>query len=232
LSSCRELLVQAKSLNLDVVGISFHVGSGCKSPRSFAAAVSNAHSLFEEAEKIGYRFTYLDLGGGWPGTDDEGVKFSEIADCIRDQLDQLFPPEVDIIAEPGRFFVCESHTLVCNVFAKRAQTQESEFEEPNHTFLYYINDGVYQSFNCIFFDHASPQPELLKDKSKETLYKSTLFGPTCDSMDCVAKGIMIPELDVAEFIFFRNMGAYTCAAASPFNGFKAQPSIYYIDSFF
>lgn len=226
LSTCEDLLSLAKSLNLNVVGISFHVGSGCKSPQSFSAAVANAHSLFQEAEKIGYKFDFLDLGGGWPGTDNEGVTFTEISEAIRDQMDELFPPHVKIIAEPGRYYVSESHTLAVNVFAKREMQTESSKQ-----FLYYINDGVYQSFNCIFFDHASPQPELLETEERGNSFHSTIFGPTCDSMDCIAKGILLPELQVGEWIYFKNMGAYTCAAASPFNGFKAHPTIYYIDTF-
>jgi len=227
LATCKDLLSLAKSLNLNIVGISFHVGSGCKSAMSFAAAVANAHSVFKEAEAIGYHLNFLDLGGGWPGTDEEGVTFTEIANCVRPVLDELFPEDVEIIAEPGRYFVAESHSLAVNVFAKRAIAAKENTRE----FLYYINDGVYQSFNCIFFDHAHPKPELFsKENRNEEVYHSTLFGPTCDSMDCIAKGIMLPELEVGEWLYFRNMGAYTCAAASPFNGFKAYPSTYYISS--
>jgi ornithine decarboxylase len=228
LPQCKELLALAKSLQLNVVGVSFHVGSGCKSALSFAAAVQSAYKIFQEAERIGFRMTLLDLGGGWPGTDEEGVTFSEIANCIRPVLDELFPPHVQLIAEPGRFFVAQSHTLAVNVFAKRTIQQTGTNEK---SFLYYINDGVYQSFNCIFFDHAAPKPEVFTTTGRDmTTHKSTIFGPTCDSMDCIARDIMLPELEVGEWIYFKNMGAYTVAAASPFNGFKSFPNTFYIES--
>lgn len=220
------LLALAKELQLDVVGVSFHVGSGCMSAQSFADAVSNAHEVFQEAAKVGYYLTMLDLGGGWPGTEDGTINFPEIANHIRPLLDELFPPEVQIIAEPGRYFVAESHTLVVNVFAKRiVQNKENPDDKQ---FLYYINDGVYQSFNCIFFDHCEPKPLVLHPRNREKLYKCTIFGPTCDSMDCIGKDLLLPELEVGEWLYFKNMGAYTVAAASSFNGFKQSPTLHYI----
>jgi ornithine decarboxylase len=222
-----KLLALAKELQLDVVGVSFHVGSGCMSVQSFADAVSNAHEVFQEAAKIGYYMTILDLGGGWPGTDDEGhITFPEIANHIRPLLDELFPPEVEIIAEPGRYFVAESHTLVVNVFAKR--TVQSKVNPEEKEFLYYVNDGVYQSFNCIFFDHCEPKPLVLNPRDRATLHKCTIFGPTCDSMDCIGKDLLLPELEVGEWLYFKNMGAYTVAAASSFNGFKQSATHHYI----
>ena len=138
-------------------------------------------------------------------------------------FDELFPPHIRVIAEPGRYFVCEAFTLIANVFAKRKVGNKDEF-------LYYINEGVYQSFNCLFFDHVNLVPIVFGKKGRNELYSSTLFGPTCDSLDCIAKGVLIPELDVGDWLYWKNMGAYTLAASSSFNGFKARPSIFYIQS--
>jgi ornithine decarboxylase len=227
LDVCEELISTAKDLNLNLVGISFHVGSGCMSVASFESAITNAARIFKLAENYGYQFNLLDLGGGWPGNDSESsITFNEIAASIRPLLDALFDESVEIIAEPGRYFVAESHTLAVNVFAKRCMISESG----ERKFLYYINDGVYQSFNCIFFDHNSPKPIVLSPGDRSDLFRSTIFGPTCDSMDCIGKDILLPELEVGEWIYFRDMGAYTVAAASPFNGFKSCPSTYYIES--
>jgi diaminopimelate decarboxylase len=223
------ILSVAKQLNLNVVGVSFHVGSGCMSTSSFTAAITNAKRVFKQAEdKFGFKLNILDLGGGWPGTDDDGITFVEIANAIRPVLDELFPSSegVQLIAEPGRYFVAESHTLMVNVFGKRS------FQDDNGSkrFLYYVNDGVYQSFNCIFFDHAHPKPLVFSLEGRTEVYKSTIFGPTCDSLDCIAKDFDLPELHVGEWLYFKAMGAYTVAAASPFNGFKSSPTMYYIQS--
>jgi len=218
------ILKRAKELNLNVVGVSFHVGSGCMSAQSFTAAIQSAHRVFKQGEELGFEFTMLDLGGGWPGSDADGICFSDIATSIRPVLDSLFP-NVELIAEPGRYFVATSHTLVTNVFAKRCMEDET-----GKKFLYYINDGVYQSFNCIFFDHAAPKPVIFKPEGRTENFKCTIFGPTCDSMDCIAKDIYLPELKVGEWLLFKSMGAYTTAAASPFNGFKSHPTTFYICS--
>jgi len=221
----QKLLELAKELNLNLVGVSFHVGSGCMSTKSFESALRSARKVFDDAAKLGMNLTLLDLGGGWPGTDGDGILFSDIAKCVREVTDELFPPEVEVIAEPGRYFVAESHTLTTNVFAKR----KLDSEQGTH-FLYYINDGVYQSFNCIFFDHVHPKPLVYEPKDRTELHKCTIFGPTCDSMDCIAKDVYLPELEVGEWLYFKNMGAYTVAAASPFNGFKSMPNTFYVCS--
>jgi len=233
LDKVESLLTLAKELNLNVIGISFHVGSGCMSVKSFESAIKSAHWAFQVAQKIGYNFTLLDLGGGWPGTEDDKISFPVIADHIRPILDDLFSASVEIIAEPGRFFVAKSHTLVTNVFAKRLVEDSST---QTKQFLYYINDGIYQSFNCIFFDHVHPEPFVIrrdgeKPKSEiEPTFKCTIFGPTCDSIDCIAKDILLPELQVGDYLYFKNMGAYTTAAASHFNGFSSCPTTFYISS--
>jgi len=227
LDVCEELIATAKDLDLNLIGISFHVGSGCMSVASFESAITNSARIFKLAENYGYKFNLLDLGGGWPGNDsDSAISFNEIAAAIRPLLDALFDDDVKIIAEPGRYFVAESHTLAVNVFAKRAM--DSAYGEKKY--LYYINDGVYQSFNCIFFDHNNPKPIVFAPGERHELYRCTIFGPTCDSMDCIAKDILLPELEVGEWIIFKDMGAYTVAAASAFNGFQSCPTTYYIES--
>jgi len=220
------ILTKAKELNLNVTGVSFHVGSGCMSVNSFIAAIKSAKRVFNTAATLGFNFTMLDLGGGWPGTDNDGIIFTDIAAGIRPVLDELFSSEVEIIAEPGRYFVAESHTLAVNVFAKREMRDENNEKK----FLYYINDGVYQSFNCIFFDHAVPKPLVFELGNRTQQYKCTIFGPTCDSMDCIAKDIYLPELEVGEWLYFKDMGAYTTAAASPFNGFKSHATTFYVNT--
>jgi len=222
------LLSLAKELGLNIVGVSFHVGSGCMSVFSFEAAIRSAALVFQMSERMGMKLSLLDIGGGWPGTDrDCAVSFPEIANHIRPILDSLFADDVELIAEPGRYFVAESHTLAVNVFAKREVPATADEEK---RCLYYVNEGVYQSFNCVFFDHVHPTPLVLQLNGRTEPMKCTIFGPTCDSMDCIAKDIYMPELEVGEWLYFRNMGAYTTAAASPFNGFKAYPNTFYVQS--
>lgn len=60
----------------------------------------------------------------------------------------------------------------------------------------------------------------------DTLYPSTVFGPTCDSMDVLSRGVLLPKMDIGDWMYFQNMGAYTSAAASTFNGFPTTDKFY------
>ena len=99
-------------------------------------------------------------------------------------------------------------------------------------FAYYINDGVYGAFNNIMFDHAHVRPRILfhnsnnNVKNQGALFASTVFGPTCDSIDVIARSVLLPQLQVGDWMYFQNMGAYTMAAASSFNGFAPSDVCY------
>lgn len=56
------LLEVAKNIGVNVVGCSFHVGSGCESADSFADAIMNAKYVFELGKEMGFNMTILDIG--------------------------------------------------------------------------------------------------------------------------------------------------------------------------
>ena len=100
-------------------------------------------------------------------------------------------------------------------------------------FADYINDGVYGAFNCILFDHQTPQPYVLSLNgsfhvpASVPLRAASVWGPTCDSLDCVCSVVRLPAtLEVGDWLGFENMGAYTICAASQFNGFEVSKVIY------
>lgn len=213
------LLSVARSLGLSVVGVSFHVGSNSREPQLFARAIESARRVFDQGLALGFPMTLLDIGGGYPG--DQGFQklFDKIAYTINTSLAEHFPEEsgVRVIAEPGRFFVSSAFTLYTTVIAKR---------EAGGRPMYYLNDGVYGSFNCTVFDHAEPVPFAL-NSSDGPLRLCSLWGPTCDSMDMVLEDALLPELQPGDWVVFENMGAYTLCAASNFNGFQ-KPEVKYM----
>lgn len=256
-TEARKLVKLAAKIGVDVVGVSFHVGSGCYNPEAYVETIREAYTLFELGAKLGKPMTLLDIGGGWPGSE-EGVsgktmQFAEVAAAIRPLIDELFDESVQVISEPGRFYVTESGTLAANVIARRAnyavtsadeatdkddeKDDDTDAEKEVTSYLYYISDGVYGTFNAIIFDGMSPKPLLLNHKStgrcreggQEAKYKSTVFGPTCDSVDVVCRDLEVEELNVGDWLYFRNMGAYTTASGTQFNGFPL-PSCRFIIS--
>jgi len=218
LEQVEELLTIAKTLKLAVVGFSFHVGSGCKSVNNFYDAISDCRKAADVAKKLGISVEIIDIGGGFPGTD-RVIKFEDIAKRVNDGIQDFFADDLNenkirFIAEPGRYFAESTHTLVLNVIGKKKM-----MDEKGEIIVYYLNDGIYGSFGCIYFDHNNPTILPFNERDGK-LNRSRLFGPTCDSIDLIADEIMLPELAIGEWCYVENFGSYTIASSSNFNGFK------------
>jgi ornithine decarboxylase len=248
------LLRTAKELGLNVVGISFHVGSGARNPAAFPIAVGKARLAFDLATDMGFQMRVLDLGGGYSGNLTEGITMAKVAESLNAALDAHFPASsgVKIIAEPGRYFAEPSMTLHTRIFGKRVRERGAGVDSR----YYWIADGVYGSMNCQIFDHAeiktrpfpleAPAPRAPSadgndsgsdatmsdgDTNAPKMLPSTLYGPTCDGMDTLLRGCMLPELDVGDWLAWDNFGAYTLAAGSAFNGFDSQAvDVHYVVS--
>lgn len=192
-----------------MVGICFHVGSGCLDPPVFSKAIEAARELFDVAESVGYDFNLLDIGGGFPGeknTDITEVRhshfirrdfskvidyfsFPQFASIVNRSVDLHFPsPDITIIAEPGRYYVASAYTLACRVHSKREVHENGEFS----SMMYFINDGIYGSFQIVLYQKAINQdqevtkPFTLKS-AKEKRFKSSIWGPTMDAADEVIR---------------------------------------------
>jgi diaminopimelate decarboxylase len=230
LENVDELLTIAKTLKLEVTGISFHVGSGCSDANNFYNAINDCKTASDIAGKLGITIKIIDIGGGFPGLD-TNVRFEDIAKEVNNGINDFFGKEVlqdntiQFIAEPGRYFAQKSHTLVLNVIGKKIIQEETG----EKIIVYYLNDGVYGSFNCIYFDHGKPVILPFNERDGKR-FKSILFGPTCDSIDLISENVMLPELAIGEWVYVENFGAYTSASSSGFNGFKTSVCKYIFKS--
>jgi len=224
------ILAEAQKLGVKVVGVSFHVGSGCSDAEAHAQAARDALKVFEMGKQYGFSMNLLDIGGGFQGGIKVTPTLAEVAEKLLPVLSQ-FPEGTKFIAEPGRFFVAKSHTLVTNIHSRRVLYDEKT-NKPTQV-LYYINDGVYHSYNCIFFDHQHPHPLSMvvpgsADAEGRPVLPSTVFGPTCDALDCIIKDSDMPLMNVGEWLFTCDMGAYTNAALTHFNGFTGAITLLYM----
>jgi ornithine decarboxylase len=193
--------------------------------------------IFDQATALGFDMELLDIGGGFTGHFDAhgNVMFGEIANSINAALAQHFPSDmgVRVIAEPGRYFAETSATLMTPIYGQRNRIGPNGEVKKD----YWITDGLYGSFNCILYDAQNPgysivrSPLLPKPSSGGVTYKSTLWGPTCDSADCVYKDHDLPELRNGDWLQFPNAGAYTVAGACDFNGIEfTTPNKFYVFS--
>ncbi len=205
-----DLILEADKAGLVVEGLSFHVGSQTTNFDNYVQAINLAHSIFEEAKNRGYtKMNLLDIGGGFPAPYDSSVKpFSELAHKINSELDRLFPKEIQILAEPGRFMVATAATAVSKIIGKAMRDGKV---------CYYIDDGVYHTFSGILFDHCQYHLNSFKKGAKQIC---TVFGPTCDALDVVSMSEELPpNLELDDLLYSSNTGAYTIASSTPFNGF-------------
>jgi ornithine decarboxylase len=246
LTRCRDILTTAKRLEIAVVGVSFHVGSGCLDADAYDVALKNASDVFRIANSLGFEFSVLDIGGGFPGfvatdSDHPAPTFEQVAAVVNEGLDRHFSgfPDVTVIAEPGRFMCASAFTLATGVISVKMPAADSC--KPGDVGMCYINDGVYGSFNCLLFDHARVTPKSLKsylegdsnlascDVSLEKTALFSVWGPTCDGLDKINNSCELPaDLAPGDWLVFDNMGAYTLAAASTFNGFPRSQVKYHI----
>ncbi len=205
------LLRKAKSLGLRPAGVSFHVGSQSKNVENYLQALELSARIFEEAEKNDMPLKIMDIGGGFPiqHFDNEiGINFERMATQIRRQMKELFDKNVKFIAEPGRFLVGPAGMLVTQVIGRTFRNNKN---------YYYINDGIYGDFSGMVFDHCKYEFKTLRRGQK---FLSALAGPTCDSFDTLSTNEEMPELYVGDVVYVKNIGAYSCASATPgFNGF-------------
>jgi ornithine decarboxylase len=232
------LLQLAKNNGLNVVGVSFHVGSSCKNAKQYYSAIELARYTFKVAKKIGYELTVLDIGGGFAGHNDENSMqlLKDISSCVQNAMKDFFSdyvyndsdsnennfPLLKVIAEPGRFFVTTSHTLVVSIIGRKEKVIDNSL-----IFHYTIDEGRYSSFSAITYDYAEPEiiPYNNTDVQK---YKSVIFGNTCDSFDKVSPEIYLPKLSIGDKCYVQNFGAYTVSSASNFNGFSIKDFFYVI----
>lgn len=205
-----DLILAAVKEGLVVEGLSFHVGSQTTNFENFVQAINLAADIFKEARDRGYaRMNLVDLGGGFPAPYDETVKpFRVLAGKINAELERLFPKDIEILAEPGRFMIATAATSVVKIQGKAVRDGKV---------CYYVDDGVYHTYSGIIFDHCHYHMKAFR-KGREQI--CGVFGPTCDALDVISMSENLPaDLELGELLYSPNIGAYSHASSTHFNGF-------------
>lgn len=225
------VLAAAASALVLVRGFSFHVGSEAAAGTQFTNALHDAAAGFELAKKYGFTPDHIDIGGGFPGGTDVAAlaKFREHATAIRDAA-PLFPKGVRWLAEPGRFFSASSTILFVRVTSERPS-----YNYPGSQVIT-VNESTYGMFSNIMYDMQRPKFEKVEFNFEDTfdcsahtvsesLVPTVIFGQSCDSMDLIAEGVMLPRIKRGDYLKIDNMGAYSAVSCSTgfnggFNGFE------------
>jgi ornithine decarboxylase len=203
-----DLMVFARNNKLDVEGLSFHVGSQCTNVQNYIQAMHLTAAVFAEARTRGFELKLLDIGGGFPAHYDDTIPaFKSFARAINTELERLFPRPLEILAEPGRFLVASAATAVAKIIGKTVREGK---------LCYYVDDGVYHTFSGVIFDHCQYP---LKSFKKGPTQLCSVFGPTCDALDTISLAEQLPDMDLGDFVYAPNIGAYSAASSTSFNGF-------------
>jgi ornithine decarboxylase len=203
-----DLISEAFRIGLAVEGVSFHVGSQCTNFENFVQALNMAAAVMREAKARGVEIKILDIGGGFPVRYNRHVRpIGALAKKINAEIARLFPADLEILAEPGRFLVATAAFAVARVIGKAVRDAKT---------CYYIDDSVYHTFSGIIFDHCQYHIKAFKKGPTEIC---AVFGQTCDGLDTISQSEELPNLEIEDLVFSDNIGAYSNASATWFNGF-------------
>ena len=191
------------------IGLSFHVGSQCMHPISYAKGIKDIGNIIKKTKIIP---DYINIGGGFPAIYPDLVPqsldnyFEEIKKGLSNLKLEKLP---EILCEPGRALVAESGSTIVRVNLRKKQKL-------------YINDGTYGTL----FDAGTPNmvyPSRLIKNGKIISKKLTAFdfyGPTCDSMDYMKGPFLLPNnIKENDYIELGQLGAYGLTFRTQFNGF-------------
>lgn len=196
----------AKARQIDIKGISFHVGSGGNDGKIYYKTVQIAKILCDQLKQYGHNANTIDIGGGFLSDSNDFIKKVHY---IKGAYDKNY----NFISEPGRFFSSVSQDFFVKVIGKKPWKDG---------WRYTIDDSLYGQFSCIPFDQVTPnwvRIPLNENITVRNKTKGLLMGRTCDSVDVIAKSECMEELEVGDWLWFPNMGSYTNATANEFNGF-------------
>jgi len=191
------------------IGLSFHVGSQCMHPISYAKGISDIGNIIKKTKIIP---DYINIGGGFPAIYPDLVPqsldsyFEEIKEGLANLKLEKLP---EILCEPGRALVAESGSTIVRVNLRKKQKL-------------YINDGTYGTL----FDAGTPNivypSRLIKNKKiiSKKLTAFDFYGPTCDSMDYMKGPFLLPNnIKENDYIELGQLGAYGLTFRTQFNGF-------------
>lgn len=219
------LLTRAQTLGLIPYGISFHVGSQASNVLAWGNALEHIqNTLIHLKEVSGITLGAIDIGGGYPCThyasSEASVDLADIAEATFASYKKLlYQPK--LLLEPGRGMVASAGTLLVTVIAR--------IERNEHTWLF-LDAGVYNGlFETMAYQGSTRYrvTPLRQDfNAGEKMF--ALAGPTGDSPDVISRETLLPE-DIApgDVLVFHDVGAYTVAVTSNFNGFP-KPAVRFV----
>jgi diaminopimelate decarboxylase len=196
----------AKQLkNIDVKGISCHIGSQLTEIDPFVETLRKLKELLKQLKKMGLDIKYLNLGGGLGITynDEKPPHPLEYARALRETIGE---DKFTLILEPGRVIIGNAGILVTRVlYTKSAANKRFVIVDAGMNDL--IRPTLYNSFHAV-------QPVRM---THSTMVTATLAGPICETGDFLAKDRKMPPFGPGDLVAIMSAGAYGFSMASNYN---------------
>ena len=210
------LLSYAKSLGLDPIGFSFHVGSQTRKAAMWGPSLDALAEIWHTAKKAGHNLTLLNIGGGFPAFYGETIEApTEYAAAVMEQIISRFGKVPRIMAEPGRGLVAEAGLIVSEVLLVSRKS-----DRDMHRWVY-LDIGRFSGLAETEGEAIRYQFETPRDG--DPVGPCIMAGPSCDSADVLyeKRPMLLPiSLRAGDRVIIRNTGAYTSTYSSVcFNGF-------------
>ncbi len=217
-----ELLLKAKTLGLNPLGVSFHVGSQMIVLPPWDDAIAKSKRIFEATEKAGMKLEILNLGVGFPAKYKDPIpSIFEQGAYIKASLKKHFGDnQPKLQAEPGRYISAEAGVIVSEVIL----VSHNHKEDPKR--WVFLDVGKFTGL----IEPEAIQYEITTDKDGDKKVPVVIAGPTCDSVDIIYESTdyFLPEtLTVGDKVKLLATGAYTTTySAIAFNGFPPLKEVY------
>jgi len=217
LDHAKTLMMRANAMNLDPIGLSFHVGSQQTATAAHEAAIARVGMLFTDLKQAGVNVRMVNLGGGYPiRYRDDIPGIDQFANAIMSAMTAHFGNDLpEMIVEPGRFIVGDAGVISSEVVLVCQRAPE------NPVRWVYLDIGRFGGLaetegEAIKYRIATPHD------GKKT-GPVAIAGPTCDGADIMyeSAGYRLPlALTSGDKVELLATGAYTTTYASQgFNGF-------------
>lgn len=191
--------------NIEVIGVSCHIGSQVTKTAPFVDALKRLKKLLGRLEEEGFDIRYLDLGGGLGITykDETPPEPAEYAEALLAFAREL---PCTLVFEPGRVLVGNAGALVTTVLYRK-NTEEKNFVIVDAGMNDLIRPSLYDSYHRILPVAENGKGEIVAD----------VVGPICESGDYLAKKRKLPEVKQGELIAVMSAGAYGFSMSSNYN---------------
>lgn len=206
---------EARALaNLEIVGLSTHIGSQITEMAPFAEAGQKVASIVGRLRAEGIAtLKYLDLGGGL------GIPYQEQPPPPSEYAEALLKPiaglGLKIITEPGRVIVGNAGVLVTRVLYNK-ETDVKRFVVIDGAMNDLIRPVLYEAYHEIAaVDRRKPGKTVTVD----------VVGPVCESGDFFARERDMPEPRPGELLAVMSAGAYGFVMSSNYNSRPRAPEI-------